>query len=107
MKGTVMTYRFEQIFKNDPTALEAEIASVLAQMSEISDKAGEKYKTLNDQLKQLHAMKEAETSHKRISRDQLLAAGVHLVGIAAVVNYERLHAVFTKAAPMILKPFKA
>jgi hypothetical protein len=102
-----MTYRFEELFKNDPTALEAEIHRVLAQMAAIDDAADEKYKTLNDQLKQLHAMKEAETSHKRISRDQLLAAGVHLVGIAAIVNYERLHAIFTKAAPMVLKPFKS
>jgi hypothetical protein len=102
-----MTYRFEELFKNDPTALEAEIHRVLAQMAAIDDAADEKYKTLNDQLKQLHAMKEAETSHKRISRDQLLAAGVHLVGIAAIVKYERLHAIFTKAAPMVLKPFKS
>lgn len=102
-----MNYRFEQVFKNDPSALEEEIHAVLAQMSETTDKASEAYKTLNDQLKQLHAMKEAETSHKRISRDQLLAAGVHLVGIAAIVNYERLHAIFSKAGPMVLKPFKS
>lgn len=102
-----MTYRFEKLFQNDPTALEAEIHAVLAKMSETDDKTSDVYKTLNDQLKQLHAMKEAETSHKRISRDQLLAAGVHIVGIAAVINYERLHAIFTKAAPMVLKPFKS
>lgn len=102
-----MTYRFEQLFKNDPSALEEEIHRVLAQMAKIDDAADEKYQTLNDQLKQLHAMKEAETSHKRISRDQLLAAGVHLVGIAAIVNYERLHAIFSKAGPMVLKPFKS
>lgn len=102
-----MTYRFEQLFKNDPSALEEEIHRVLAQMAKIDDAADEKYQTLNDQLKQLHAMKEAETSHKRISRDQILAAGVHLVGIAAIVNYERLHAIFSKAGPMVLKPFKS
>ena len=102
-----MPYRFEQIFKNDLSALEAEIHRVLAQMAAINDASDEKYQTLNDQLKQLHAMKEAETSHKRISRDQLLAAGVHLAGVLAIVNYERLHAVFTKAAPIVLKPFKS
>ena len=99
-------YRFEKIFSNDPTALEVEIHAVLAQMSKTEDNKSEEYKALNDQLKQLHAMKEAETSHKRISRDGLVAAGVHLVGIVAIINYERLHAVFTSAAPMVLKPFR-
>lgn len=102
-----MSYRFEQIFKNDPSALEEEFHRVLAQMAMIDDATEERYKTLNDQLKQLHAMKEAETSHKRISRDQLLNAGVHLIGIAAIINYERLHAIFSKAGPMVLKPFKS
>jgi len=102
-----MTYRFERVFKTDPSALEEEIHRVLAKMAEIDDPADDRYKILNDQLKQLHAMKEAETSHKRVSRDQLLAAGVHLIGIAAIVNYERLHAIFSKAGPMVLKPFKS
>jgi hypothetical protein len=105
MKGTVM-YRFEKIFKNDPSALEEEIHAVLAQMSKNDDKTGEEYTKLNDQLKQLHAMKESETSHKRISRDQVLAAGVHLVGIVAIINYERIHVVSSKIGPMILKSFK-
>ncbi|QJD49753.1 hypothetical protein SEA_CLUBPENGUIN_29 [Streptomyces phage ClubPenguin] len=101
-----MNFRFEKILKNDPSALEEEIHRVLAQMAAIDDAADEKYKTLNDQLKQLHAMKEAETSHKRISRDQLLAAGVHLVGIAAIINYERIHVITSKAGSMVLKSFK-
>jgi len=101
-----MNYRFEKIFKNDPSALEEEIHRVLAKMAKIDDPADDKYKTLNDQLKQLHAMKEAETSHKRISRDQLVAAGVHLVGIVAIINHERIHVISTKAAGMVLKSFK-
>ncbi len=98
-------YRFNKILKNDPSALEVEIHRVLSKMADIDDPADGKYQTLNDQLKQLHAMKEAETSHKRISRDQLLAAGVHLVGIAAIINYERIHVVTTKTAGMLLKNF--
>jgi hypothetical protein len=99
-------YRFEKVFKNDPSALEVEIHAVLDQMSKIDDKSSETYAKLNDQVKQLHALKESETSHKRISRDQLVAAGVHLAGIVAIINYERLHAIFTSAAPMVLKPFR-
>lgn len=99
-------YRFEQLFKNDPSALEEEIHSVLSQMAKTDDKTSETYAKLNDQLKQLHALKEAETSHKRISRDQLLAAGVHLIGIVAIINYERIHVVSSKIGPMILKTFK-
>lgn len=99
-------YRFEKIFKTDPSALEEEIHAVLAQMSKTDDKTSEEYAKLNDQLKQLHAMKESETSHKRISRDQLLAAGVHLVGIVAVINYERIHVIATNAKSMVLKSFK-
>lgn len=99
-------YRFEKIFKTDPSALEEETHRILAQMAKIDDAADEKYKILNDQLKQLHAMKEAETSHKRISHDQLLAAGVHLIGIVAIINYERIHVVASKVGPMVLKSFK-
>lgn len=99
-------YRFEKIFKNDPSLLEEEIHRVLAQMAKIDDAADEKYKFLNDQLKQLHAMKEAETSHKRISRDQLVAAGVHIVGILAVINYEKIHVISTNVKGMVLKSFK-
>lgn len=99
-------YRFDKILKTDPSALEQEIHAVLALMSEIDDKTSENYAKLNDQLKQLHALKEAETSHKRISRDQLLAAGVHLAGIVAIINYERLHVVASKAGSMVLKSFK-
>lgn len=100
-------YRFEKVFKTDPSALEEEIHTVLAQMAEIDDKTNEKYKKLNEILISLHKMKEAETSHKRVSRDQILAALVHLAGIVAIINYERLHAIFTKAAPMAVKPFRS
>lgn len=102
-----MSYRFEQLFKNDPSALEEEIHRVLGLMAAIDDPTNENYKTLNEILVSLHKLKEAETSHKRVSRDQILAAVVHLVGIAAIVNYERLHAIFSKAGPMVLKPFKS
>ena len=99
-------YRFEKIFKNDPSALEEEIHAVLAQMSKTDDKTSDEYAKLNDQLKQLHAMKENETSHKRISRDQLVAAAVHLAGIVAIINYERIHVISTNAQRMVLKAFK-
>lgn len=98
--------RFEKIFKTDPTKLEEEIHRVLSQMAEIDDPADEKYAKLNDQLKQLHALKEAETSHKRVSRDQLVAAAVHLAGIVAVINHERLNTITSRTASMIMKPFR-
>jgi hypothetical protein len=100
-------YRFEKVFKNNPSALEEEIHRVLGLMAEIDDPVDDRYKTLNEILVSLHKLKEAETSHKRVSRDQILAALVHLVGIAAIINYERLHGIFTKAAPMIVKPFRS
>lgn len=100
-------YRFEKVFKTDPSALEEEIHRVLGQMAAIDDPVDERYKALNEILVSLHKLKEAETSHKRVSRDQILAALVHLVGIAAIINYERLHAIFTKAAPMVVKPFRS
>lgn len=100
-------YRFEQIFKNDPSALEEEIHRVLALMAKIDDPIDARYQKLNEILVSLHKLKESETSHKRVSRDQILAALVHLVGIAAIINYERLHAIFSKAGPMVLKPFKS
>jgi len=100
-------YRFEKIFKTDPSALEEEIHRVLALMAGIDDPTNERYQKLNEILVSLHKLKESETSHKRVSRDQILAALVHLIGIAAVINYERLHAIFSKAGPMVLKPFKS
>lgn len=99
-------YRFEKIFKNDPSALEEEIHRVLALMAEIDDPANERYKTLNEILVSLHKLKESEISHKRVSRDQILAALVHLVGIVAIINYERIHVIGSKVGPMVLKTFK-
>jgi hypothetical protein len=99
-------YRFEKVFKNEPSALQQEIHRVLGLMAEIDDPADDKYKTLNEILIGLHKLNEAETSHKRLDRNQILIALTHLAGIAAIINYERLHAIFSKAAPMVLKPFK-
>jgi hypothetical protein len=98
-------YRFEKIFKNDPSALEEEIHRVLALMAKIDDPADDRYKTLNEILVSLHKLKESETTHKRVSRDQILAALVHLVGIVAIINYERIHVITTKAGSMVLKSF--
>jgi hypothetical protein len=99
-------YRFEKIFKKtDPSALEEEIHRVLALMAKIDDPTDERYQTLNDMLVSLHKLKESETSHKRVSRDQILAATVHLVGIVAIINYERIHVVTSKAGSMVLKSF--
>ena len=99
-------YHFEKVFNADPSALEEEIHRVLSQMSEIDDPAEPRYGKLNEQLISLHKLKEAETSHKRISRDQLLAAAVHLAGIVAIINYEKLHVITSKAGSMVLKSFK-
>jgi hypothetical protein len=99
-------YRFEKIFKTDPSKLEEELAAVLDSMSKMDDKTSEDYAKLNDQYKQLHALKEAEVSHKRISRDQIVAAAVHLAGIVAVINYEKIHVISTSAKTMVLKTFR-
>lgn len=100
-------YRFENIFKKtDPSALEEEIHRVLALMAGIDDPTDEEYQKLNEILVSLHKLNESETSHKRVSRDQILAAAVHLAGIVAIINYERIHVVTTKAGSMVLKSFK-
>lgn len=98
-------YRFEKIFKTDPSALEEEIHRVLALMADIDDPIDERYQKLNEILVSLHKLKESEISHKRISRDQILAALVHLVGIVAIINYERIHVISTNASKMVLKSF--
>jgi len=99
-------YRFEKIFKTDPSALEQEIHRVLALMAKIDNPVDEKYKELNEILVSLHKLKESETSHKRVSRDQILAGLVHLVGIFAVINYERINVITSQAKNMVLKSFK-
>lgn len=98
--------RFDKILKTEPSALEEEIHRILAKMAEIDDPADQQYQKLNETLVSLHKLKESETSHKRVSRDQILAATVHLLGIVAIINYERIHVISSKAGSMVLKSFK-
>jgi hypothetical protein len=99
-------YRFEKISKTNPSDLEQEIHRVLTLMAEIDDPADDRYQKLNEILVSLHKLNESETSYKRVSRDQILAAVVHLAGIAAIINYERIHVITSKAGSMILRSFK-
>ena len=99
-------YRFDKILKTDPSALEQEIHRVLALMAKIDDPIDDRYAKLNDILVSLHKLKESETSHKRLDRNQIFAGLVHLIGIVAIINYERIHVIGSKVGPMVLKNFK-
>lgn len=86
----------------EPSALETEIARVLKQMSTTSPNS-EEYAAMADQLTKLHKLKESESSHKRVSGDTLLTVAGNLLGIVAVINYERIHVITTKATGFVMK----
>jgi hypothetical protein len=79
----------------EPNALDDQIDAVLAEMAKTTI-SSEEYAKLLRLLERLNALK-TEDRPKPISRDQWLAAGVHLGGILIIVGYERVNVITSKA----------
>lgn len=86
----------------DPTnGLDAAIDQILLEMKDHTSDSKE-YAQMVDQLDKLYKIK-AATAPDRVSLDTLVAVGGNLLGILAILNFERVNVITTKALGFVLK----
>lgn len=61
------------------------------------------YTALLKQLAEVHNLRIPHKEPKTVSPDALVAAGSSLLGIAAILSFERVHVVATKALGLVTK----
>lgn len=66
---------------------------------------GPSSQTYSERLEQLKTLKDIEKGEKptRPSADAMLAAGANILGILAIINYERVNVIATKAIGFVAK----
>lgn len=84
---------------SEPTQLEKEIERVIAYISTLQPDSDE-YKLVNKQLKELHAMQEAEKP-KQLDPNNILLASANIAGIVLIVGHERAHVITSKAVGFV------
>jgi hypothetical protein len=87
--------------RNEPSALDEEIARLLKEMSE-TDMESDEYSKLTDHFVKLYKLK-AETGHKGVSSDTWALIAANLVGIAFIIGYERANVITSKALSFVSK----
>lgn len=83
--------------------LDAEIQATLVKMKDL-EKTDEKYGKLLEHVTKLHKLK-AEETPKKVNPDTVLIVSANIVGILAILNYERLHPITSKAMNFVAKPW--
>ena len=83
--------------------LDEEIQSTLEKMKDLEN-TDAKYATLLEQLSKLHKLK-AEEKPKQVNPDTMLIVAANVVGILAILNYEHLHPLTSKALSFVAKPW--
>lgn len=94
------------LFRRTPdekTGLEETIDYVQEKLLKMDPDSDEFAKTL-DQLDQLYKIKSSERKDEdRVSKDVLVTVGANLIGIVAILGYERAHVIGSKALNFVLK----
>lgn len=93
------------MFKKTPkekSLLDHAIDKVHTEMTAVSADSDD-YAKMRKQLSKLYALKEAETSNNRVSRDTLALVLGNLTGIVLIVGHERAHVVGSKALALLHK----
>jgi hypothetical protein len=89
--------------KTESTSLELEIDALFLSLKD-EPKDTEKYAATADQIVKLYKLKEVDNNSKKtVSADALVNLAGSLLGILAVINYERIHVVTTKALGFVSK----
>lgn len=83
----------------EPTQLEKEISRVIEYISDAPPDSDE-YKAAVKQLKELHAMLEAERP-KPLDPNNVLLVAANLTGIVLIVGHERAHVITSKAVGFV------
>lgn len=92
---------FTRIFSKK-TKLDKEIEDVLEIMSNLAPDSRE-YSAISDNLEKLYKLRDMEKKRNSISKDTIVLVGANLLGIALVLNYEKIDVVTSKAFGLIIK----
>ena len=83
--------------------LEESILEVLEALA-LTDPLAEEYAILTQRLKDLKdIVNDSNRFSDKLTKDTLLIVGGNLAGILAIINYERLNVVTTKAFQLLMK----
>jgi len=93
----LQTWKFK---KSQPTDLEVEIARLLNSMKDLAPHSTE-YSATADQVIKLQKLQNEIVSRKLPSADTMTNAAANLITVMAVLHYEHLHVVTSKAFGMI------
>lgn len=91
--------------KQNPATLERlnkAIEDVLIDMGGFTSET-EEYADMLKQLERLYKLKEQDTPKPPISPEVLLTVGANLFGILAILHYEKVNVVTSKALSFVLK----
>lgn len=94
---------FTPKFKTAPTKLEVELDELFDALDGLP-KGSKEYSEISAQILSLYKLKEVDNNSKnRISADKMAEVAGSLLGILAVIQYERIHAISTKAIGFVSK----
>lgn len=87
--------------KQSNPSIDTAIRDILIELQSLNADSPE-YAQMVDQLVKLQSVNPS-TKKATLSPDAILAAGANLVGILAILNFEKLNVISTKAIGFILK----
>lgn len=87
--------------KVEPTNLDEAIDAVLSRMKDFTAET-EEYKSMVERLDTLYKCK-ALIGPQRLSPDAILGAAASIAGIVAILNFEKVGVITTKALGFVLK----
>lgn len=82
--------------------LEKTIDRVFAEL-ENHEPSSTEYSTIVDQLEKLYKIKSIDKKDPRVNVDSVIAVAGNLIGIVAILGFERAHVVTSKALGFVLK----
>lgn len=89
--------------KPEPTALETVLENAISELAG-HDPDSDEYAKILKQIETIHGMTTSDKKKPSIDPNTALVVAGNLVGVIAVISYERLHVIGSKAVGLLLKP---
>lgn len=89
----------------EPTPLDEAIDRLFTSLQKMHP-ASDEYSKTADQLLKLYKLRDESNAKKRVSPDALVQVAGSLAGILAILSYERVAIITTKAMPFVMKAIR-